>query len=99
MESMLPTVNMIDKGNKSPSAPYTMEDSAVPPVVAAEKNPSIAPRLPFGRANIIDAPKIVFPAQLRNELSSIQQLTDIKSFDKNAAIEHKTEVVNPTAIM
>ena len=60
-----PIENTIYKGTISPKTPYITAEKALPQVVAAEKNPRIAPRFPSGKANIIDALKIVLPAVLQ----------------------------------
>ena len=81
MESELPTVKTMYRGKISPKNPYAKADNAVPPVVAAEKTPRIAPRLPSGNANIIDAPKTVLPAQFINEPKNIQTYINIAFVD------------------
>lgn len=92
-------MNMTYKGKMSPKNPYVKAENAVPPVVAAEKNPRIAPLFPSGRANIIEALKTVFPAQLRNAPKNIQIHTDTKFVDWYAKIQQTTEIENPRAII
>ena len=92
---MHPTEKTIWRGKASPINPYRRVERAVPPIVADENSPRIAPLFFSGRARIIEDEKIVFPAQLRNDPRNIKMHIGINALQEKQMSQAITDNKNP----